>query len=211
MDVDSTFSAYSSTSSSGEPTVGRRSVTPTLSRQTTPVPLRTQTSSHRLRARRSKSSLTQSLTSPKAIHAIKSPNRAASNARSLQLQIHQLHSRHNLSAGSEGDGQSGAPPLLSFKPRRLFSFARRRHVSMPIPAALPPPAMPLPALPLQVQEPLLSPSPLEESTQHNLLLSAFKSDTKFVNMPFGRRRGLSRSTLAADGHRIDEIDDMKEN
>lgn len=173
------------------------------SRQTTPVPHRVP-SSQRLRTRRSKSSLTQSLTSPKAFHSIKSPIRAASNALNYQMQVQQIHNRHNL---NDVDLHSGTPSL-ALRPRRLFALARRRLPSMPIPAPAPPPTMPLPALPLQVQVPLLPPSPLEVSTQHNL----FKSpDAKSGDMPFGRRRGLSKSSLAADEHRINEIEETKEN
>lgn len=201
MDVDS--AAFRTR----ELVLGRRSATPTPetgSRQTTPVPSRAQinSTSQRLRTRRSKSSLTQSLTSPKAMHAIKSPNRAASNALSLQLQMQQMHTRHNPNPGSELDLQTGVPPL-TVRPRRLFPFSRRRHASMPIPVAVPPPTMPLPALPPLG---LLSPSPLEDSTQHNLVFSP--SDTMSGSLPFARRRGLSKSSLAAEEHRIEE---MKEN
>jgi hypothetical protein len=208
MDVDSSsVAAHPTTTDSGEQAWGRRSVTPTResgSRQTTPVPHRivTSSTSQRLRTRRSRSSLSQSLTSPKAIHAIKSPTLAASNA-------FNFHTKHNPNAGNDLDLQS-APPSLTLRPRRLF--ARRRLPSTPIPAPAPPPTMPLPDLPLQVQVPVLwSPNPLEDSTQHNLL-SAFKSsDTKSGDVPHGRRRGLSRSSLAGDEHRIIEIEEMKEN
>jgi len=207
MDVD--VSAQLTTTDSGEGSWGRRSITPTPgseSRQTTPVPHRVP-SSQRLRTRRSKSSLTQSLTSPKAYHSIKSPIRAASNALSYQMQVQQIHNRHNLNNGNDVDLQSGTPSL-ALRPRRLFALARRRLPSMPIPAPAPPPTMPLPDLPLQLQIPLLPPSPLEVSTQHNLLKSP---DVKSGDMPFGRRRGLSKSSLAADEHRINEIEEMKEN
>ena len=209
MDVDSSSLSHLTTTDSWEGAWGTRSVTPTPdseSRQTTPVPHRILTS--RLRTRRSKSSLTQSLTSPKAIHAIKSPILAASNALSLQFQVRQITNRRNQNTGNDVDSQSGTPSL-SLRPRRLFSFDRRRLPSTPIPPPAPPPTMPLPALPPQVQVPLLSSNPLEESTQHNLL-SAFKSsDTKPGEMPFGRRRGLSKSSL--EEHQIDEIEEMKEN
>jgi hypothetical protein len=211
MDVDPlSVSTHLTTAGMGE-AWGRRSVTPTPdseSRQKTPMPHRVQTS--RLRIRRSRSSLTQSITSPKAIHAIKSPILAASNAFSFQMQVQQIHNRlnQNAASGNDVDLQSGTSSL-ALRPRRLFSSTRRRLSSTPIPAPAPPPTMPLPALPLQGQVSLLS-SPLEDSTQHNLL-SAFKSDTKLGDVAFGRRRGLSKSSLAAGEHRINEIEEMKEN